>query len=501
MGLLAPLIKTVAKELSSKANKYIAEPLINQTTKTLTKNAPAIKAAAQFVADKTPAPIMQRLASNAINDLTGFYSGKPLAQPLASTIGFGKTVANTVEQELNPWASKLYATDKISRTLQKVTKKKLKFLDSDLVTKTVDKEMKIRLGKSKVTKLKKKLKGEEDKEVRKVLEANLKEAEKNANTSLTDKDKKVLKDSIGAAKAIEGQIGYNYLQTNQQKIASKALNDSFEAENYFGKGKFTLDDFVQIKDLDKPWMNEGVLGNEQMATFFDRIKKAQNIGDDEAVDMFIKKSNVSKGAGDLIHNINYKAPNSKKVTKIIKKNDKAFGSNEELGKQLKKAGISFEEKDGVLYFQDSFKSSAYELGGVNAQHSVAKDGTMISFIDDVNDMFGIKMPAGNNGISVTTPYIRNPLKGSVKKQKKSPEQKAVDKQKNLRSKKIAEGLGVEGNRNTGQQALTQNQRYTADQIANMKPDNLTMKEWLAYLAKVGVIPATGYGLLSGDGGK
>jgi hypothetical protein len=262
MGLLTPLIKTVAKELSSKANKYIAEPLINQTTKTLTKNAPAIKAAAQFVADKTPAPIMQRLASNAINDLTGFYSGKPLAQPLASTIGFGKTVANTVEQELNPWASKLYATDKISRTLQKVTKKKLKFLDSDLVTKTVDKEMKIRLGKSKVTKLKKKLKGEEDKEVRKVLEANLKEAEKNANTSLTDKDKKVLKDSIGAAKAIEGQIGYNYLQTNQQKIASKALNDSFEAENYFGKGKFTLDDFVQIKDLDKPWMNEGVLGNE-----------------------------------------------------------------------------------------------------------------------------------------------------------------------------------------------------------------------------------------------
>jgi|LWDU01.1.fsa_nt_gi hypothetical protein len=501
MGLLTPLIKTVAKELSSKANKYIAEPLINQTTKTLTKNAPAIKAAAQFVADKTPAPIMQRLASNAVNDLTGFYSGKPLAQPLASTIGFGKTVINTIEQELNPWASKLFATDKISRTLQKVLKKELKFLDSNLVTNTVDKEMRVRISKIKVTKLKKRLKIEEDREVRKVLQAELKEAEKNATTELTDKDKKILKDSTSSAKAIEGQLGYNYLQTNQQKIASKALNDSFEAENYLGKGSFTLEDFVQIKDIDKPWRNKGVLNEQQMATFYNRIKKAQGIGDDEVVDMFIKKSSVSQGAGDLIHNINYKAPNSKKVTKIIKKNKKGFDSNEELGTRLKKEGVSFEKRDGVLYFQDSFKSSAYELGGVNAQHSVAKDGTMISLIDDINDMLGIKMPSGNNAISVTTPYIRNPLKENVRKQKKTPEQKLALKEKNIKSKQIAEKLGVKEKRNTGQQALTQNQRYTADQIANMKPDNLTMKEWLAYLVKVGVIPATGYGLLSGDEGK
>ncbi len=116
-------------------------------------------------------------------------------------------------------------------------------------------------------------------------------------------------------------------------------------------------------------------------------------------------------------------------------------------------------------------------------------------------MLGIKMPSGNNAISVTTPYIRNPLKENVRKQKKTPEQKLALKEKNIKSKQIAEKLGVKEKRNTGQQALTQNQRYTADQIANMKPDNLTMKEWLAYLVKVGVIPATGYGLLSGDEGK
>ena len=120
---------------------------------------------------------------------------------------------------------------------------------------------------------------------------------------------------------------------------------------------------------------------------------------------------------------------------------------------------------------------------------------MITIVNDVNDMFGIKMPAGNNGLSVVPPYIRNPLKGNIKKQKKTPEQLEARKEKNLQSKALAERIGVGENRNTGQQALTQNQRYTADQIANMKPDNLTMKEWLNYLAKMGIIPA-GVGLLS-----
>jgi hypothetical protein len=34
----------------------------------------------------------------------------------------------------------------------------------------------------------------------------------------------------------------------------------------------------------------------------------------------------------------------------------------------------------------------------------------------------------------------------------------------------------------------------------MKPDNLTMKEWLAYLAKMGiVVGGPAYGLMSGEG--
>ena len=444
-------------------------------------------------------PIIKRLTANAINDLTGFYAGKPGAQVGAAGIGFAKTIANTVEQELSPFATKLFEDEGISRTLQKVLKKNLKFLDSKSVTSVVDKEMQIRLNKTKVTKLKRKIKSGKDRELLKLYNSELIRAKKIARIKLTDGDKSLLKDSIKASKAIEGQLGYNYLQSNQQKIASRVLNDIFEAENYHGRGDFNLDSFTKIKDYNKPWMNEGVLGEKQMSTFYDNIKKAQGLGD-EPVDMFVKKSNVSKGSGDIIHNINYKAPNSKKVTKIIKKNGKAFDSLDSLTVKLKKAGISFEKKDDVLYFQDNFKSSAYELGGVNAQHSVDKNGNMVTIVNDVNDMFGIKMPAGNNGLSIVPPYIRNPLMGSVKKQPQTPVMRQDKEEKIIRSKALAERIGVGERRNTGQQALTQNQRYTADQIANMKPDNLTMKEWLAYLAKMGiVVGGPAYGLMSGEG--
>ena len=487
---------------------------------------PLIKKVANEVAGKTTKPLMQKFAANAINDLKKewFYGdykignidyGKRGAAAWSGVKGIG----HLINQEINPVASKLYDTEGIPRALQAVARRQRAFLDSKPVTDVTLKKNRITTAKTKVTKLQKKLLREEDKEARKVFESDLKDAQKIINIPFSKKELKLIDKIKTSPKIIMGQALYNILQTNQQHKASKVLNELFLPENYYGKGDFNLKEFKGLKDI-KDWESESILDDNIMSTLYRRIKEAQEIGDDEVVQMFVKKPYASRGAGNVANEIVKNATNSNKVFNILKDHKKPFDTIEELEKKLTKIGISVEKSDGVLFFKDSFKSSAYELGGVNVQNMVNRHGDIVSIVNDVNDIFKMKMPYGDNAISIVPPTIRNAFKSKENKKKtfiyKSGPKKGKRGRRRQTTNELSEEawklkeaekrtelskrLGVDEKRNIGLTGLTQNQRYSVDEIANMKPDNLTMKEWLAYLAKMGiVVGGPAYGLMSGEG--
>ena len=97
-----------------------------------------------------------------------------------------------------------------------------------------------------------------------------------------------------------------------------------------------------------------------------------------------------------------------------------FKSNEDLMNALESKGMRVDNKADVLekgsapILVGSTHSDAYELGGVNYLTTVKKDGTVVSIMNDENDLFVMKAPGAKRMFSVSTPIHFDLLNRSKK---------------------------------------------------------------------------------------
>jgi hypothetical protein len=300
------------------------------------------------------------------------------------------------------------------------------------------------------------------------------------------------------------------MQNKLQRTPSKILDEKFMEENYLGVLPLNKENFSDMQYI-KYWEMERLSNpDDLMSTFFDRIQNAW--GDSLNVDraqMFVKKTFASRASANIVNEINSNAKVEARVRKALLKTNQQFDSPESMMEYLNKEMKNppkFDIKDGALWFGESFKSSAKELGGVNLQTAVLPDTTAIQIVSDVQDLFNLRMPAGEDGLSVTIPLIknyRNPKNKSLHEQKVfTKAQKVLSEQRSglfdefnvMESMRTGEAPAMPA----GMGGMSANQTALVKEIAQLKPDSLSLEEWVAYLSKLGITGGVGYGMLSGS---
>lgn len=514
MANYAPLIKAVGEGLWNQVIKPVGSLMGEGLLK---------------VSDtKLGRPVAQSLTANAQNDLGKqlFYGGGKVGKTIAATVGGVKTLASAGKELLDPTKLKMRKEIGVSARTQTVMKDKLSFLDSDLAQGIRVRNKEVRGIVAEENKLEKLLeskldnKAKLDAELKLIDIKEIKEARK-----LTTAEQKISEKITDSEKAMQGQLNWQFLENSQQGINTEWLQKTVGKENYYGKSNFTVEDFIKTKDI-KPWQTNGTVSADDMATFYNKINIAQKDGIPSGVNvqMFVKEDMSSRAAGNIKNEINKFSKKNKALYKAIDKRESPFNSVEEMAEFYKKeVGGDFEIIDNKLWFGDSHKSGAYELGGVNTQNFLDLDGTMVSVVNDVNDLFKLRMPAGDVGITVSTPYVRNALvKPSkvarkyvtgVKKGQKRPKkeaQKLSDAYNSLQKLKKSEvGAMLSGDSNmpgslSGWANAGQNKRQIniARDIAKYKPASLTAEEWAIYVTKMApILGLTGYsavGLFSSE---
>jgi len=517
MGLLTPLIKTVARELT------------------------------ESVARNTPESIGKSIASEIPIHQPGSYSGNPLARAGAFTLGGIKGVGQAAIREFSPLhlkEQKLFREEGVPMRLQNVLKEELGTIDSVEATRLRAKYEDHRQQSRKGAELRKRITAETDKGENKdtqLIKSLAKELSKNnklvKQKKFTAKEEKDFKRLGETGKIIEGQKDYtNMLNTQYGQNTVKELDAAFD-ENFYGKGKLTIEDFTSGLNQYKPWDIQEGLTPERTDTLFRRVTEAWGV-DKEAphtVDLYIKKPVGDSASGDLIKGMNFGTIRTKdktinllgdkianlpgigkftqkelkastwnvnEVLKLFRQRGKAFDNLDDLAKEMKKAGIATEKVDDALFFSDSFKSSSYVLGGVNQQSFVTKEGDMFSLVSDKLDLGPVPMPGGNQGVTMTPLYAhKNPIKTKSKEAKKeiAKKEKAWTKETKAakeRTNKKLFGTTTEPEMELYKSGLSARQRKIAEDIVDMRTSKLSTEDYLRYLAKMGILGGGLKGLLS-----
>ena len=226
----------------------------------------------------------------------------------------------------------------------------------------------------------------------------------------------------------------------------------------------------------------------------------------------------------------------KKGNRIMETEDKQIG-----------VGGSWEVRDGAIWFDDSFKSSDYSLGGVNVMNFLEVDGTRGSMVSDINDIAGMAMPSGDNAMTLSLPKLANmyvkkdqnqtqaqynkkveeTLKRLGAKTKAKQKQQGKNKQTAERKEQLREGRVKEeqrarveaiipreasergtkysdaytdliNNYRAGTLSVAQTKVARDIQALDIKFEDLTMKDWMKYLAKIGVVGSGTIALTRGE---
>jgi len=439
-----------------------------------------------FKASNTEAgvPLAKSVASNAVNNMPGFYGGG-FARAKAVLVGGAKTAHNMVMEQLDPVARKTREQFGISRTTQGVAKKTIKTLESPKV-------QGIEKRKKELLKLNKNItRATNQGDEAKVAELT---RQRDAIDAPSLDERELARE---AGKEAQGQLSYQFMQNKLQGTPSSILDEKFMDENYFGVLPLTKENFSDMQYI-KYWEMERLPNADNiMSTFFDRVKNAW--GSDLNVDnaqMFVKKTYASRASANIANEINTNAKADARIRKALMKRGKGFDTAEQMQEYLTKElkdPPSFEVREGALWFGESFKSSAKELGGVNLQTAILPDATAIQVISDVQDLFKLRMPAGQDGLSLSIPLFKNYLKTKAV----TPEQKVFTKAQKVlgeqRSGLFDEFNVMESMRTgdapampVGMGGMSSNQTALVKEIAQLKPDSLTLDEWVTYLSKMGI---------------
>lgn len=453
-----------------------------------TKFTPIIKGLFSSVA-KEGVPLARSVASNAVNNLPGFYGGT-IPRIKAYGKGLFTTGNNMVAEQFNPVTRKLRDQYGISKTTQDVAKKTVKTLEGK-------KGKDIQARKKEITKLNKNItratnQGDE-------VKVNSLSKELESIKPVTDKEAALISK---AGKEAQGQLSYQFMQNEMQGTSSSILTQKFMDENYLDVLPLSKENYVDIQDF-KYWeMDRFTNPNDVMSTAFDRIQNAwgKSLNVDDAI-MFVKKTAASNASANLASEVSRGAVVDSLIKKVLNtKPIKKFKTAEEMSEylttelnkknnwrpvsKLDKTRVSkapnFEIKDGMLWYGESFNSSAYELGGVNLQSGIMPDGNVVQFLSDVQDLGKMRMPAGQDGLSVSLPLVKNYYKpkGAVPAEEKAylAVQEILKKQRAGLFEGSTDGLG----------GMSANQTALVKEIAKLKPDALTVEEWVTYLSKMGI---------------
>ncbi len=518
---------------------------------------------------KAGAPTARSLAGNAQNDLdpTLFYSANPIKRGLGMGIGMLKTGYSAGREQLDPRLLKMRETTGISdRTKTQVDSQldKLDMIRSDMKNDDVFTQ---KVGNRRTKDLTK-----EEKELR----------------------KEYLKQEKGPSKTIMGQMLYQTLANKQQGVPNPIL-DEMLPENFLGNGmlidangNINVEDFIKIKNF-KGWETEGKLGEGRMKTMLDKILKVNEpaIPKGKPLQYYVRQDAASDAVGNLVFEMQ-SAPRMKQIGKILQDRGTLFDNVDDMANYLRKeletnpkyvtkkpktnrfglpiyrkdkkgnrimetedkqigVGGSWEVRDGAIWFDDSFKSSDYSLGGVNVMNFLEVDGTRGSMVSDINDIAGMAMPSGDNAMTLSLPKLANmyvkkdqnqtqaqynkkveeTLKRLGAKTKAKQQQQGKNKQTAERKEQLREGrldeekmarveailpreasergakysdayIDLINNYRAGTLSVAQTKVARDIQALDIKFEDLTMKDWMKYLAKIGVVGGGAMALTRGD---
>ena len=509
--------------------------------------------------------IAESLAANAQNDLSRelYYSNNPILKTLGEVTGLGKTIYSSTLEQLDPRLLKMRREEGISHRTKKQVSSKLDELD-------LYRSVRNETPKSELSK--------EEKELNKIIQ---------------NKEK-------AASKTIGGQILYQQLQTKQQGTPSRILDETLLPENFAAwgvlkeaDGTINLQDFINIKNI-KGWETEGVWGEKRMATALDKIMEIQGdaIPEDRALRFFVRQDYASGATGNLVYE-STSGPRTRAIARFLRDEGKIYKDIWEMSadigkalhenpkyfvKRVKKNKLGFpvmrknrngkwvEEKekvpvgvggqfevdrlDNVIWFDDSYKSSDYSLGGVNTLNFIERDGTRGTILSDVHDIAGAGMPSGEAAITFSLPKVSNIHVNKGNNQTQAAYNKKVEdtikrmggktldkrnigraatkrtKQTPERLEQLRQGRDIEERRarveaiipraeedigttpkgaylklmqdyKAGTLSVPQTKVARDIQALDYKLSDLTLKDWMEYLSKIG-IGVGAVGLMSGE---
>jgi len=517
-------------------------------------------------------PLAHSVAANLVNDLTGFYGTKS-SRDASLAVGAVKTLSSMLIEQANPKVLKLRRDLGISHRTQKVARDVGNKLRSEKgLSDKAKLALKKKLSNN-ITRHRNYLKVlEGNKTPSKQEQTKLDTAMWNNQPEQTKKDlinierATVLKlvddmEAIGGVKALrqtakelnkqgkiwQGQAAQQHLHNVMQDRPSPILAEKLMPEQFHGEiVPLNKKNFVEISKFESP--NTANVPARIRVKAYDLAKEAwgKEFPKGEAL-MAVRKTRPSTASGDLQNQIGrgsyndtlmrtkifnkYKSFRGTSPQKAIEKMKQAF-LKELPAKDGKKSTWEYENvfiirvknpndpsgfskikfevtKDGIWH-GDSFKSSAHELGGVNVQTLIKPNSEAIHFISDVQDLKGIRMPAGKDLIVFSTAlkqrYTGAPsvlTKAEEESIKVAKEAGKVERNKLFEEQNIMESMRT-GDKPTMPKPIGgMNERQVAlmDEIAALKPDNLTMDEWIEYVTKLGLVSASGvigHGLFGGE---
>ena len=520
---------------------------------------------------KPAKPLAHSVAANLVNDITGFYGTK--ASHDASLLGAGaKTLYSMVIEQANPKVLKLRRDLGISYWTQKVARDAGNKLRSEkgLSDKArVALKRKLSYNITQHRNYLKVLEGNKTpskSEQKKLIKAKWDNQPEQIKRDLINVERaEVLRlvdemEAIGGVKAlrqtskelnkqgkiVQGQFAQQHLHNVMQDRPSPILAEKFMPEQFHGEIiPLNKKNFVEISKFESP--NTADVPARIRVKAYDLAKEAwgKDFPKGEAL-MAVRKTNPSIASGDLQNQIGRGSYNDTLMRKIFNKYKSFRGTSPQKAiEKMKQAflkelpakdgkksiweyenvfiirvknpndpsgfsKIKFEvTKDGIWH-GDSFKSSAYELGGVNVQTLIKPNSEAIHFISDVQDLKGMRMPAGKDLIVFST-ALKQRYTGAPSVLTKAEEESikvAKEAGKVERNKLFEEHNVMESMRTGDAPAMPKriggmNERQVAlmDEIASLKPDNLTMDEWIEYITKLGLVSASGvigHGLFGGE---
>ena len=286
----------------------------------------------------------------------------------------------------------------------------------------------------------------------------LKTSKKLSGQTLT-KSQKIKASDVG--KEVAGQINQTRL-FNEQYKNRETLYDVLDGIDQASFSKFGKQEYNKIMKAATG------LKEDTMSAIFRQMGRNQNI-DINANEwrMAIRRPYTGQASGNLRTPLTasrskiYGGKNLTAVKEAFK--NKKFKTNLELLNSLKKQNIKIVNEDKIrlaakngddsieVVLNGSHVTDAYELGGVNYLTVIKKDGNIVSFGNDANNLAAIKnidinAPMADRVVSITPPMHINVL-GKGKKGQSQKVQKAMEKladESRDASKKALKNLGVKG---------------------------------------------------------